>query len=136
MITRDIARLTPVIASRLHTELLAAGIPVESVASYLSQGFIRIHFLDTATQQQQTTGTDAVVAAHTGIDTDQWALDDIRARWLVSAIHGKDPTAIYTLLQTRINAWSSLAAAKTDLAEWIPLIAAALAWAVMKDEQR
>lgn len=61
---------------------------------------------------------------------------NVKAKWVASAIKGKTPDEIYTYLQGRINGWGSLNAAKADLAVWLPLMAAVLAWAVMEDIQQ
>jgi len=46
------------------------------------------------------------------------------------ALRDKAPAEIDLLLRKRIEGWSSLAAAKADLAEWLPRMAALLAWGV------
>jgi hypothetical protein len=49
-----------------------------------------------------------------------------------AALRDKTPAEIEALVRARINGWSTLAAAKTDLAEWLPRMAALLAWAVRR----
>lgn len=58
---------------------------------------------------------------------------DVRARFLASALANKSPDEIYTLMQGQIDGWASLAEAKTDLRAWLPLMAAAIAWLVLKE---
>ncbi len=120
----------------LDAELRAAGIPLEGIGYNSTEGWVRVDFTDAATEQQQGAATDAVIAAHAGINTDQQALNDVRARWIASAIHGKTPTEIYSAVQGAIDGWGSLAQAKADLRVWLPLVIAALAWETMRDEQR
>ena len=57
--------------------------------------------------------------------------EDARARFLLSQLANKTPEQIYTQMQGRMDNWSSLANAKSDLREWIPLIAAVIAWKVI-----
>jgi hypothetical protein len=64
-ISRWITPGKTIIKPKLDEELRAAGIPIDGVGGAIERPTdIRIDFQDTATQQQQTTGTDAVVAAH------------------------------------------------------------------------
>ena len=48
------------------------------------------------------------------------------------ALKNKAPAEIEALVRKRIEGWSTLAAAKADLAEWLPRMAALLAWAVRR----
>jgi len=48
------------------------------------------------------------------------------------ALRDKTPAEIEALVRTRVEGWPSLAAAKADLAEWLPRMAALLAWAVRR----
>jgi len=57
--------------------------------------------------------------------------DDARARFLLSQLANKTPQEIYTQMQGRMDNWSSLADARDDLREWLPLIAAVIAWKVI-----
>ena len=57
--------------------------------------------------------------------------EDARARFLLSQLANKTPEQIYTQMQGRMDNWSSLANAKSDLREWLPLIAAVIAWKVI-----
>lgn len=61
---------------------------------------------------------------------------DIKARWVASAIKGRTPQQIYTAMQASIDGWTSLAQAKADLRNWLPLMAAAIAWEVLQDIQQ
>ena len=57
--------------------------------------------------------------------------DDTRARFLLSQLADKTPQEIYTQMQGRMDNWTSLADARDDLREWLPLIAAVIAWKVI-----
>lgn len=48
------------------------------------------------------------------------------------ALKDKTPQEIEALVRARIEGWSSLAVAKADLAEWLPRMAALLAWATRR----
>jgi len=48
------------------------------------------------------------------------------------ALRDKTPADIEALVRARIGGWPTLAAAKADLAEWLPRMAGLLAWAVRK----
>jgi creatinine amidohydrolase/Fe(II)-dependent formamide hydrolase-like protein len=124
-----------IVTPELDRQLRAGGVPIEGIAYNSKEGWVRVDFLDSVTQQQIDAAI-ALVNAHTGVDPVKVAQADIRARWLASTIHGKDPTQIYTAVQGAIDGWTSLAAAKADLRVWLPLAIAALAWEVMKNEQR
>ena len=54
--------------------------------------------------------------------------DDARARFLLSQLADKTPEEIYTFMQNVIDGWSNLGQAKVDLKEWLPLMAAVIAW--------
>ena len=114
----------------LHYELSKAGLPVISVSA---DG--RIDYSRELTAEEQATA-NGIIAAHNPNGKLPWDADadDIRARFLASAISKKTPAEIYTLIQGRIDGWSNLTAAKADLRAWLPFMAAAIAWLVM--EQR
>ena len=57
--------------------------------------------------------------------------EDARARFLLSQLGDKTPEEIYVLMQDKIDNWSNLPQAKSDLREWLPLIAAVIAWKVI-----
>jgi len=57
--------------------------------------------------------------------------EDARARFLLSQLADKTPEEIYTLMQNRMDGWSNLGQAKSDLREWLPIIAAVIAWKVI-----
>jgi len=57
--------------------------------------------------------------------------DDARARFLLSQLADKTPEEIYTLMQDRMDGWQNLSQAKSDLREWLPLMAAVIAWKVI-----
>ena len=60
--------------------------------------------------------------------------DDVRARFLLSQLVDKTPEEIYTLMQDIIDGWGNLGQAKSDLREWLPLMAAVIAWKVIDQE--
>ena len=111
----------------LHFELNQAGLPVIGVAS---TG--RIDYSRELTAGEQTTA-DAVVAAHDPDGDLPWNLNkkEAEARFLLSQLADKTPEEIYTLMQSRMDGWQNLAQAKTDLREWLPLMAAVIAWKVI-----
>ena len=57
--------------------------------------------------------------------------EDARARFLLSQLANKTPEEIFTLMQGRMDSWSSLADAKADLRELLPLIAAVFTFKVI-----
>lgn len=81
----------------------------------------------------------AVVAAHVpeavwnDEDRTRVHMTDARDRWNLAALKSKSPAKIYTLMQSRMDTWANLADARRDLREWLPLIAAAVAWCVMEE---
>jgi nicotinamidase-related amidase len=112
---------------KLHRELTAAGIPVIAVRS---DGLIEY---DQSITQAQRDQAETIVAAHDPTDTDAANVADVLARWKASPMANKTPTQLYTLVQGRIDGWTSLAQAKTDLRDWLPLILAGLAWTVLEE---
>lgn len=52
-----------------------------------------------------------------------------------SVLAGKTPAQIAAYFANEINAWASLADAKTDLLNWLPKMAAAIAWVVIEKEK-
>ena len=57
-----------------------------------------------------------------------------RSRWAaLTALQGKSVAEIYDVVQARIDGWTSLAEAKADFREWMPLLVAAVAWNIMRD---
>ena len=57
--------------------------------------------------------------------------EDARVRFLLSQLADKTPEEIYTLMQNRMDGWQNLAQVRTDLREWLPLMAAVIAWKVI-----
>mgnify|MGYP001127554430 CR=1 FL=1 len=49
-----------------------------------------------------------------------------------AALKDKTPTEIFTVMQMRMDTWASLADARRDLREWLPLMAALIAWGMRK----
>lgn len=60
------------------------------------------------------------------------AQNDVDARFLLSQLANKTPQEIYTAMQNNIDGWATLADARADLREWLPLMAALIAWKVQK----
>lgn len=57
--------------------------------------------------------------------------EEARSLWdAYEALKDKTPQEIEVIVRKRVEGWTSLAAAKADLAEWLPRMAALLAWAV------
>jgi len=117
--------------AKLTQELLVASIPVEGCAS---DG--RIDFLPQATQAHRDQAA-AILAAHDPTNYGAINQNDALSRWaaLPVSLKSKSPAEIYAAMQARIDGWSSLAEAKTDLREWLPLIIATLAWTVARGTQ-
>ena len=57
--------------------------------------------------------------------------DDAQARFLLSQLANKTPEEIFTQMQNKMDSWSNLSQAKADLREWLPLLAAVIAWKVI-----
>lgn len=68
------------------------------------------------------------------VASEQASVDDVRLRWSQYAfLKGKTPQEIYDLMQGAMDDWTSLTDARADLREWLPLMAAAIAWMLMRD---
>ena len=111
----------------LHYELEQIGLPVIGVSI---DG--RIDYSRELTAQEQITA-DAVVAAHDpdGDLPKNLNKKETEARFLLSQLADKTPEEIYTLMQGIIDGWGNLGQAKADLREWLPLLAAVIAWKVI-----
>ena len=111
----------------LHYELEQAGLSVIGVSE---DG--RIDYSRELIAQEQITA-DAVVAAHDpeGDLPKNLNKKDAEARFLLSQLADKTPEEIYTLMQDRMDSWTMLADARGDLREWLPLLAAVIAWKVI-----
>ena len=59
--------------------------------------------------------------------------DDARARFLLSQLANKTPQEIYTQMQGEIDSWKTIANAKADLREWLPLMVAVIAKMVVEE---
>ncbi len=57
---------------------------------------------------------------------------NVMIRWAASALKGKTPQEIFTLVQGQIDGITSLAEAKAFLRQTVPLLTAAMAWCVME----
>jgi len=124
-----------IVPSVLSQELFSANI--DHTACYLSMGkYLVIDLVNNNDEQAAL----VVIDAHDG-DAAQAAIEnarieaqnakaDIDARFLLSQLANKTPQEIYTLMQNRMDSWTSLADARADLREWLPLMAAIIAWKV------
>jgi len=113
---------------KLILELQTAGLPVNECS-----GDGRIGYTTTPTQEQLDLAA-AIVAAHDPTDFDALSAENTRLRWAqFAAFKGKNPAEIHTLVQRKIDSWASLADAKADLRQWLPLLIAAAAWSAIRD---
>ena len=113
-------------AAGLHREL-AAALPGRFVGVSTAADEITIHLEDGATPEDEGAAL-AVLDAHdpSAMTAEQQAERDFLAAWRGGALVGKTPADIYRALDARIGGWASLADAKADLREWLPLMGAAL----------
>lgn len=111
----------------LYYELEQGGLPVEAVDI---NG--KIDYTRELTAQEQT-AADSIIAAHDpdGKLPSEVNREDARARFLLSQLANKTPQQIFTLMQGRMDSWTSLADARADLREWLPLFGAVIAWKVV-----
>ena len=58
--------------------------------------------------------------------------ENVHARFLISQLKDKSPEEIYVMMQNQMDNWATLADAREDLREWLPLMASVIAWIVMK----
>ena len=101
-----------------------------------------VMFITPGLAASETALVETVVAAHSpaGKTLTELAQEvalanaqDVLDRWLASSLHGKSPAQLYTALQSAMDGWTSLADAKADLRQWLPLMAAVLAWKTLQD---
>jgi hypothetical protein len=59
--------------------------------------------------------------------------EETNLRLNASELSNKTPQEIYDIVQARIDSWTSLAEAKADFREWMPLIFAGMMWMVKRD---
>ena len=104
------------------------GVHVAEYATFVAKddGFVRLDW-DTTPIQGDLDIVVPVISGHNPTDlssTEQNTVDraDAHARFLLSQLHNKTPEQIYTYLENRIDAWTSLADAQTDLKDWLPLL--------------
>jgi hypothetical protein len=123
--------ITTVRGDQLVDEINAAtglGLTNEAVVVYL-EGAVEI-----VAPPEHYTAIAAVIAAHVPQavwnDEDQARVnaDDVCAHWNLVALKDKTPAEIYALMQGQMDTWTTLADARRDLREWLPLMAAAIAW--------
>lgn len=93
-------------------------------------------FLIWNAQQNPPLSLDDIIPPAPVYDTDTQALMDVQDRWRNSPLHNKTPAQIYATMQAQVDGWTSLAQAKADLRVWLPLLFAALAWTVFRNQQR
>lgn len=48
--------------------------------------------------------------------------------WEMSSLHGKSPAQIVTYLHSAMDGWATLADARADLKNWLPILAIAIAY--------
>jgi len=76
------------------------------------------------------------IASIFGVNLPQVEIDsktnqlDVETRFNLSQLANKTPQEIYTLMQSAMDSWSTLADARSDLRIWLPLMAAIIAWKV------
>lgn len=101
---------------------------------------VEIHLDDASTSADDIIATDIVNNHdHTVVTAEQQRRidtaineSDIDTRFDASTIKNKTPAQIYTFIENQIDGWVNLADAQSDLREWLPLMAAAIAWKVQK----
>ncbi len=113
---------------KLTREITAAGIPIYGVDSNGN-----IDFRPEATQQQRDLAAQKV-AEHDPTDFTLLNWQDVLTRLQASALWGKSPAQIYTLMQNQMDAWTSLADARASLRVWLPVMAAVIFWLVSNQE--
>ena len=129
-------------SDRLHEDIAAVVPTFIGIRNMSGSVGITLVFQNTASPFDVDAAI-AIAEAHNPNDlsTDEQAAQtvaahkaDVKARYLVHALKNKTPTQIYTYIEGQIDGWTSLADAQTDLHAWLPLIGAAIAWAVMEDD--
>ena len=128
--------LVPFNSDLLHEELLAElGEPLFLGVSSDSTN-IRVILLSNPSPAQETAIAN-IISSHdpdglSQIELEEQAVEvnsaDVINRLINAGLRDKTPDEIYTQLQNQIDSWSALADAKSDLREWIPLMAAAIVW--------
>jgi hypothetical protein len=95
--------------------------------------------LDQTTRDALAVACEALVAAYdpsllTSGERARQEQVEGHSRWAaLTALRGKTVVEIYDIVQARIDGWTSLAEAKADFREWMPLLFAAVAWDIMQD---
>lgn len=78
-------------------------------------------------------GAEERVAAEAAAAEIEAKATEARGLWdNYAALKDKTPVKIFAIMQARMDAWTSLADARRDLREWLPLMAALIAWGVRK----
>lgn len=113
----------------LHYSLEQVGLPILSIDE---TG--KIDYSRELTSEEQTTA-DNIVLAHDPNRDLPWIENkkEAKARFLISQLADKTPQEIYTLMQNRMDNWTTLADARSDLREWLPLMAALMAWTIGRE---
>ena len=113
--------------------LQATGIDMTDRYSYIPPDTITAFGADIDTAQAEI---QAIIDTHVP-DYSYFAYDlvrqnkqDVIARLNLTNLAGMTPAEIYTIVESRIDGWTSLADAKTDFHEWMPLLFAAIYWLV------
>ena len=136
----QVPTVTAINSERLHEDIAAVVPTFIGIRNMSGSVGITLVFQNGALQFQIDTAI-IIAEAHNPADlsTGEQAVQtvathkaDVKARYLVHALKNKTPTQIYTYIEGQIDGWNSLADAKTDLHAWLPLIGAAIAWAVME----
>jgi len=83
----------------------------------------------TLEQLQSIAGIFGVTLPQVEIDSKTNQLD-VETRFNLSQLANKTPQEIYTAIQGAMDGWETLADARADLREWLPLMAAIIAWKV------
>jgi hypothetical protein len=82
--------------------------------------------------QADIDAASVIVAAHNPEGDLPWIAHrkEVKARFLLHELKDKTPTQIYTMMQNAMDNWTTLADARSDLREWLPLMAAVISWSV------
>lgn len=119
-------------ASPALDEALRAALPAVYVGFRSSWQGIFVMLNGDVTAGHRSTATQTVLEHDMESRTEEQdelaALADqtsgVIAQYLASPLSDRTPQALYNELQSEINGWASLADAKADLRQWLPMIAA------------
>lgn len=101
------------------------------------QAYLNAH-VNELWQLAQTRGTPITAQQVLDYRLDAEALTALNTQWrtVLAPLKNLSPDQIATLVQNRINGWTTLAQAKADLVTWMPVLIAVVAWTTMKNSQR